>query len=772
MSAIRNRTRQHFCLTCGATSVELIARRAGFDIIKPTRLTKGEGDMSHCAAVLADGAVRGLSTFGCQSDAAWIDRYSMRLSWGPTFCSLLLAFASVCDGWASEYFVDGTSGNNSFAGTSRASAWKTISRAFDTGNYSVTAKSGDAVTVLRGVYNEQIRITAASLAGAAVDKKLILRADPNTRGRNQVVITRPGGTVALNSTWTPDGNVYWVPLPGNFGDRPPARVLGNHADAPTTAPALDFYQYGTLAGLKSRQVTNFYLNSSLYAKTSAGPDKGFYVDSVTKRFYVRLSARYPYATDPSKWMFFLAPAKIPISLSDVDGKNISATSSIDFCLGIMAPTAGQLDAHVVIDGFTFRLSALAGVYTQANDVEVANCYFFGCRTAIVGSASSDGPNTSRVKVTRCEFTQYPLFTDTIDVLLDYPTGVWSGIPLPRYFWWYGKPGLRSDLGYYGSHSYELGMATEIGADWVFDGNYIHDCFEGLSARGVQRSTNLKISNNVFERILDNGLESEGNNQGLLINDNFFIDNYEPFSWQHHKLAAAPGEYAEQIRVAGNVFYDTVGGSNAWRSIATLTPTTLRAFRGIFKIHPPEDASGVISLTSPGLFIHNNTVFVTVGDLLDIAFFGDVEVRYIYFISNILSAERVNQFNLPLIDNEPTRDRHGIIKWDGNGVYLSAGSSVASTLRGTRGFVANSPDDFQLRIDLNSFAPRPGTAPVLPKNVLRFSEFVSLHSGTLGSATDTIPLENQIGAFPSDGASSPVIGKSPRVGPYQYYEFVP
>ncbi|MBL8994262.1 MAG: hypothetical protein JNM63_13050, partial [Spirochaetia bacterium] len=435
--------------------------------------------------------------------------------------------------FSKELFVDAAHGSDATSGDSRSSAFATIQKGVD------ALTPGDTLTILPGVYYEHVLMRNAGRE----DARLLIRADKIQKGR--VVIT--GSLPAFR-----EGRVVWKLEDKELGlystafPHRPYRLLvdGN-----------DLFAYDDLDGLKR-------FRSWLDGKPSEypGPSQGFAWVKSEEKLYVRLHASGRYGKpDPNGRSFGTSPT--------YTGTKNEPGLGPDYGFAVW-PKPNGTSAWLLIEGITFETPALCGVNTSAGDLIVRNCWFIGCRSGVQGSGQTRDQKDSadRVLVENCEYHQFPAFDDMEEVIRLYENDAWRGERTnlnQKIYWWH-----RKNKGT-GLWAYENGIVLKAGADWVVRRNWIHDAFEAVTGGGGPWSRNLRVEENLIERMIDNAFETEDHSQGFQARSNFIVDVFEPVSWQ--PLDGEP--YPGSIIIEDNRFYVTPQRWNLWTEGA----------RGIFKI---------------------------------------------------------------------------------------------------------------------------------------------------------------------------------------------
>lgn len=507
-----------------------------------------------------------------------------------------LCHALICDA-AITWYVSAFSGDDRHDGLSPERPLRSIQAAVD------RAGAGDTILVGPGVYYESVKVRKGGEEG----KPLTIRASDFGEGR--VVIT--GADEAIRA-----GKVAWESVDETAGlyrihwnKGWPARVLYS---------GWDLYPYSDL-----EQLRNFRL------KNGPGPRHGYTWVEAEQALYVRLHPDGRYGSrNPNEHVMSVAP---PTGIG-FDGTIVTEPSHYN--IGV---DTGDVPAHVVIDGFTFETPGVAGVYTASDQVTVRNSWFRGCRTGVAGNYrelelyhEDRGPEdfynlkhtpesleraAAGVVVEHCDFTQRPMMEDVRELVCMLGDGADRGEA--RSAIWHRKSvgmGLPSE-----HFKYEIGIVARAGRDWVIRRNYVHDAFEGLSCHAVSGSEGMRVEENIFELIGDNGVETECHAQNMHIAGNVFLDNMEPFSMQPLRGVPWPGS----IVFENNVIINREENVELWPEISVT--------RGAFKIGMTLSNWGKgkalpqmvdvplspIVLPGDGLVIRNNLVYFPHGRLFTI-----------------------------------------------------------------------------------------------------------------------------------------------------------
>jgi len=479
--------------------------------------------------------------------------------------------------FATNFYVDSTRGDDAHAGTSWATAWKTIGQA------AATVQPGDAVMVGAGIYYESVQLKTAGTAEKPI------RFTVDAVQRNRVIITGADRAIReKKAAWTVDDaalGLYSIPI-----DYAPARVM---------ADEVDLFAYPDLASLKS-----FELSAAVGIKLP-GPAHGFAHDPVRKRLCVRLEASGKYGPpDLRKRTLQVSPA----SGSGGASQNASEPAHMNFGIRTSAP------AYVTLEGFTFETPGVCGVFLESGNVTIRDCWFRGCRTAV--AARKDG--LTDVLIERCEFSQYPTFHDVADVIARLPAGA-AKIPAG---WWLQRGN--------GPLNYGLGFVFKAGTKWTIRGNYIHDCYDGLSSWSLGTSRGAQVTDNVFERIVDNGIETGRGAADLQVDHNFFKDVREVFAYNPKEGPPWPGP----ILIHHNTVTASAEGQKLWAKL-DLRPA-------LFELHGPnasaKSAAAPMSPAGAGFVAYHNTLLQPEGLLFQIPSLPKSQPENFRFLNNLIVTE--------------------------------------------------------------------------------------------------------------------------------------
>lgn len=425
---------------------------------------------------------------------------------------ILLSFLPALEATARTFYVDARQGSDANDGLSRTASFQRIQQA------AKAVQAGDEVLIRPGVYFGPVELHAKGTGKSPI----VFRAEKI--GENDVVVTNADPKIrGAEIKWNLEDEalgLYSVPYTGGW----PARMLYGGAD---------LFPYRDVERLKTFTADN----------DNPGPNHGYTFDPSAKKLYVRLHAQKKYGpTDPNQQRMAVAPA----TGTHYDGTFV--TKPEQYCFGVL----GEGDAHIVLDGLTFETPGVAGVYVEANHVTVRRCWFRGCRTGVAGNyvnlppeepltadaligaehhLSRFDPDRQRrsaadIVVEYCDYTQYPSYEDSAELIAQ---GLASDAVFIR------KGAGKSEGGNLGLPSnhfkYEIGMTARMARNWVIRRNYVHNVFDGLSCHAVSASQNLRVEENIFENVIDNGVETEDHAQNMHITRNLFLNNFMPLSYQ-------------------------------------------------------------------------------------------------------------------------------------------------------------------------------------------------------------------------------------------------
>jgi hypothetical protein len=522
----------------------------------------------------------------------------MRFS--PVRLSLLFAVGVMTAGavTAATWHVS-PAGSDTAEGVTAETAFSSIQHAVE------KALPGDTVLIHSGTYFENVILKK----GGTRSQPIRIMADQV--GKNRVVLTGAAPSIRLGKEkWElVDSSLGLYRLP--FAYRP-TRVL---------ASQVDLFPYPNLESLKVFRFTE---------DDYPGCRSGFAWEAASQSLYVRLRQDGAYGeTDPN----LATMAVSPRPAGGPYGNIITSPDSWNFALKFPGP------AHVVIDGLTFETPGLTGVYSEAGDLTVRNSWFYGCRYGVTGREPGGATAlVDRVTVEQCYYTQYPAYSDALDVVRQNEGAKSSNPRLAgRPLHWQRKGGLLPVSGGVGAgHSYETGLTRAMGRGWVIRRNHLYETFEGFNSGSISRSVGTEISQNRFERICDNAVETEEHARELYIHDNLLIDVFEPFSWQPRSGAPFPGP----VWICNNV---------VWQASPLLAG-------GVFKLGASDrnwsggrmgDIPPTLSESPGGFWVVNNTIFSPAGRALTLL--NEPSRRYggFFFLNNIFWVNGIATEKKPL-----------------------------------------------------------------------------------------------------------------------------
>ncbi|HCD31166.1 MAG TPA: hypothetical protein DER01_02095 [Phycisphaerales bacterium] len=497
------------------------------------------------------------------------------------------------------WHVDADNGSDQANGLTQANAFASIQHGIN------QAQPGDTVLIYPGVYFEHLQITHAG----QVDNPIRIMTDQVAKDR--VIVT--GAVEAIRNktqTWELVDQaklLYRTPL--NYK---PVRVLADH---------VDLLPYQSLSDLNA-----FWFLASDYP----GHDHGYAWVAAENMLYVRLRAdmKYNTSTDPNQLTMAVAPP--------TGGGTFGSEPNGSDNFNISLPFIGS--ANIIIDGITFETPGIAGVYTQASDLTIRNCWFYGCRSAVAGARDDyvPGNRAHRVILEQSYYTQFPTYSDIQDVIAEHAqTQQAKSDSYQKIMHWQRKGNYPNNDGVGRTYAYENGLVMNMGQGWILQNNHIYESFEGISASANHHSQDTIIINNHFERICDNAVETENHAQNITIANNLLIDAYEPFSWQPLGGSPLPGS----IYIYDNVIYQTPEDQALW--------TTAGNWPGVLKIGTKNQYWEAIygvgnEQTIPinnGLWMVHNTIIKPRGRVLTYLNKSEWPLDHVYFLNNVIATWR-------------------------------------------------------------------------------------------------------------------------------------
>ena len=471
---------------------------------------------------------------------------------------LLFAFPFFCS--ASTLYVDASAQADGDGSASRP--FRTIQQAADRVN------PGDTVQIAPGIYFETVRLKRFGSPGSPVT----FRADKIQR--NRVIVT--GADPAIRR-----GERKWRLFDRTTGtwciDHPvrPGRVLYS---------GTDLFPYCSLNALMTFEAR----------PGVPGPRHGFYQRN--GKLFLRLRPDGKYGpTDPNQHTIAVSPRVMP-----PDDEEKPDSRSYNF--GLLGNVGQEL--NVVIDGLTFETPGRTAVYISGNGVIVRNCLFSGCLAGGVAGRTPDGPQlknaSSNITVEYCEWHSFPIFDDIKELIAGVRSGALKANPPDGNFHWtrYWVHKSRKEGA---AHSYETGIIRQTGCSWTVRGCYIHDCFDAVA--NLNYGKNTVFEDNLFERCVDNAIETENHAKNCHIRRNRFIDVCQSISLQ--PLDGPP--WHGPVYVYQNLFARTQGNS-IWGGGGGSFKIGIQARQWEFpKLKERLKNTDRRHLALPGLLIFNNTI---------------------------------------------------------------------------------------------------------------------------------------------------------------------
>ena len=381
---------------------------------------------------------------------------------------------------------------------------------------------GDTVIIKPGVYFETVHLKRFGTK----DAPITFRADKIQK--NRVIVTGADKAIRTKAVkWQLHDEKTLTSCASTAHPYPP-RVLYS---------GVDLYSYKSLKLLMTFE-----------AKPGVpGPRHGYFYDRKTQKLYVRLRADGKYGpSDPNQHVMAVAPTKGQHN----DGEK---ADSVYYNFGLKGTPGKSL--NVIIDGITFETPSRTAVYVCGNDVTVRNCLFAGCMAGgvcgrFLGASDEKERNliaSNNVTVENCEWHIFPIYDDVkelIDLVRSKKVIIKNPDDRKFHYWVHKHPNQGAKV------YYETGIIHDMGKDWVLRNCHIHDAFDGLARMGS--AENLIIEGCVFERCIDNAIQTEPHGKNLHIRRNRFIDTFQSVSYQ--PIDGTP--WPSAIYVYQNLFYLT------------------------------------------------------------------------------------------------------------------------------------------------------------------------------------------------------------------------
>lgn len=517
---------------------------------------------------------------------------------------LLMQIAS-----AREWHVNGQTGSNDNDGSS-AAPFPTIQQA------AQVVEPGDTVIIHPGLYLESVYLRRFGSKEAPIT----FRADKIQK--NRVIISAADPDIRLGKAkWELiDAALQLYAVP--YSQPQPSRALYS---------GTDLFPYSTLELLKSFQAT----------PGIPGPKHGFFLDAEAGRLYVRLRPDGKYGpTDPNQHTMAIAPPpnQPPVAAGkkqDRTFKNRWRETNFD----LNAPFGTSL--HVILDGLTFETPGRAAVYAGGDDLLVRNCYFLGCwRGGVLGRSykkEQDGYSkaSNRITIEHCEWHNFPVYTDVLELIEDVRSGRATIPESTRYHHWVHKSSDRGAV-----IPYETGIANRLGEQWTVRNCWVHDCFEGLG--GGWTSNELVLEGNLFERCVDNAIQTEDWATNCHIRNNRFVDVFQSVSWQPLGGPPWPGP----IYVYQNLFSYTPGNELLWGDRKSAPFKIGAPFVQWEYPHLQEKLAGIekehITIPGAGILIFNNSIIAPDSSLVGELNGSKQYLDTVSFYNNIMLCADVRQ----------------------------------------------------------------------------------------------------------------------------------
>ena len=380
---------------------------------------------------------------------------------------------------------------------------------------------GDTVIIKEGVYFETIHLKRFGTKEAPVT----FTADKVKK--NRVIVTGADKAIRTKAVkwelFDKKTGTYCAPTVHPF----PPRVLYS---------GTDLFPYKSLKLLMKFEAKNGV----------PGPRHGFFYDRKSQKLYVRLRQDGKYGSPaPNNHTMAVAPTK---------GKHTDGElpNSVYYNFGVKGTPGKSL--NVIINGITFETPSRTAVYVCGNDVTVKNCLFLGCMAGGVSGKFVDENDkkshslvSSNITIESCEWHIFPIYDDVKELIELVRSGkaVIKNANDRNFHYWVHKHPSKGAKVYY-----ETGIIRNLGHNWTLRNCYIHDVFDGIARMGINKNT--VIEDCVFERCIDNAIQTEPHGQNIFIRRNRIIDTFQGISYQPIDGTPWPGK----IYVYKNLFYNT------------------------------------------------------------------------------------------------------------------------------------------------------------------------------------------------------------------------
>ena len=380
---------------------------------------------------------------------------------------------------------------------------------------------GDTVIIKPGVYFETVHLKRFGTKTAPVTFKA------DKIQKNRVIITGADKAIRTKAKKWELHDKATLTYSVDTAHPYPPRVLYS---------GTDLYSYQSLKLLMTFEAK----------KGVPGPRHGYFYDRKTKKLYVRLRADGKYgSSDPNDHVMAVAPTK---------GKHTDGEleNSVYYNFGIKGTPGKSL--NVIIDGITFETPSRTAVYICGNDAIVKNCLFVGCMAGgVAGKFAHDSSPGSykeasnNITVENCEWHIFPIYDDVkelIDLVRSKKVVIKNPADRQFHYWVHKHPNKGAKV------YYETGIIHYMGKNWILRDCIIRDAFDGLARMGS--AENLIIEGCLFERCIDNAIQTEPHGQNIHIRRNRFADSFQTISYQPIDGPPWPGK----IYVYQNLFYLT------------------------------------------------------------------------------------------------------------------------------------------------------------------------------------------------------------------------
>jgi hypothetical protein len=511
----------------------------------------------------------------------------------------LVPMLQACSNVPAIWYVSVSSGDNSNNGHTQDQAFSSIQHALNLTN------PGDTVIVYPGIYYENLVVKTPGINNAPIT----IQADKIKRGR--VILSGAVKKIRQKKiNWELVDQkllIYRISL-----SYKPTRILADN---------IDLMPYPSIDDLKA-----FKFLKSNYS----GPLHGYAWVESEQMLYVRIRSdlKYNISVNPNELTMAVSPPTGSGKFGNIRNRDNNYNLSI----------LVKGESHIVIDGFTFETPGIGGVYTEGSDVIIRNSWFYGCRTGVAGirSDKSVEKRANRVIVEYSYFTQFPTYSDSEDIIMGERGKLINKIKISeKILHWQRKGNFPQHDGVGRPYSYEVGLTMNMGKGWIIQNNHLYEAFEGISAAANHHSEDTLIVNNRFERINDNGIETENHAKNMTIANNYFIDVYEDISWQPIGGHPLPGP----IYVFNNYIYQTANTIKMWEISKNWAGSFKLGTKDNYweKIFPDTRNVSV----NGGIWVVNNTIRKPHGRLLTYLNSTKWPLGNIHFLNNDIATWRTS-----------------------------------------------------------------------------------------------------------------------------------